>query len=304
MKQVSRRRFLQTLVVAGTGSIIAPVRAFQGPEKPEKKEARVTSIYVVEGKDIPKMVAVGIAALGGWTKFVQKGKKATVKVNSAWNSTAEQGGNTAPALAGEVVAACVKAGASEVVLPENPCSGEKAFEVSGIADAVKAAGGRMYLPKKEHYRTVKLPKAKQLVEANVAIDVLDTGCLINVPVAKTHGGSVLTLSMKNWMGSVEDRGVWHRNNLHQCIADCSTFIKPGLVIIDATRIMLTDGPRGPGKLTYPGQLVFGTDPVACDAYAATLFGKQPFDVPSIKIAHEMGIGCGDLAKVEIVKLKA
>ncbi len=308
MRKVSRRRFLQTLAVAGAGGIVAgPARAFQAAEKPEETKAtkKTATIYVVEGKDIPKMVAAGIAAAGGWARFVKQGKKATVKVNAAWNSTPEQGGNTAPALAGEVVAACIKAGASEVVVPENPCSGEKAFEASGIGDAVKAAGGKMFLlSKPEQYRTVKLPQAKKLLEANIAIDVLDTGCLINMPVAKSHGGSVLTLSMKNWMGSVQDRGFWHRSDLHQCIADCSTFIKPNLIIMDATRIMLTDGPRGPGKLAYPGQIIFGTDPVACDAYATTLFDKQPFDIPSIKMAHDMGVGCGDLASIEIVRLKA
>ena len=31
---------------------------------------------------------------------------------------------------------------------------------------------------------------------------------------------------------------------------------------------------------------------------------DPFDIPSIKMAHEMGVGCGDLTRVEIVKLKA
>jgi hypothetical protein len=44
--------------------------------------------------------------------------------------------------------------------------------------------------------------------------------------------------------------------------------------------------------------------VACDAYAATLFKKKPFDVPYIKIAHEMKIGIGDLDKVNVIEVKA
>ena len=105
------------------------------------------------------------------------------------------------------------------------------------------------------------------------------------------------------MGSVRDRGFWHRNNLHQCIADCSTLIKPALIIVDATRIMVSNGPRGPGKLEIANQIIFGTDPVAVDAYAATLFGKDPFKVPYIQIAHDMGIGCGDLSKVDLQHLQ-
>jgi uncharacterized protein (DUF362 family) len=71
-------------------------------------------------------------------------------------------------------------------------------------------------------------------------------------------------------------------------------------IIDATRIMTTNGPRGPGKLEYPHQLIFGTDPVAVDAYASTLFKKTPFDIPHIKIAHNMKLGTADLNEINIV----
>ena len=74
--------------------------------------------------------------------------------------------------------------------------------------------------------------------------------------------------------------------------------------MDATRIMVTNGPRGPGRLETPNQILFGTDPVAVDAYAATLFGKEPFSIPYIQIAHDMGIGCGDLAKVDLQHLQA
>lgn len=135
-------------------------------------------------------------------------------------------------------------------------------------------------------------------------DVLETGCLINLPVAKTHGGATLTLGLKNWMGSVRDRGFWHRSGLHQCIADFGTLVRPSLTIVDATRIMVTNGPRGPGELKTPNQIVLGTDPVAVDAYAATLFGLEPFAVPYIQIAHGLGLGCGDLAKVVVQRIEA
>ncbi len=74
-------------------------------------------------------------------------------------------------------------------------------------------------------------------------------------------------------------------------------------MIDATRIMLTKGPQGPGELAHPNEIILSTDTVAADAYAATLFKKQPFDVPHIKIAHEMGVGCGDLSKVKVERIE-
>ena len=151
-----------------------------------------------------------------------------------------------------------------------------------------------------------MPKGKICQKAKVSRDLLEADCLINIPVAKHHGGATLSLSMKNWMGAIDNntRRAWHRQGLHQCIADFSTFLKPTLVVIDATRIMLDHGPQGPGKLAHPHEIILSRDPVAADAYAATLFGRKPFDIPHIRIAQEMGVGCADLAKVKVERIEA
>lgn len=268
--------------------------------------AKRATIYVVHGADPAKMLTAGMARLGGFAAFVKKGKKVTIKANAAWTSRPDQGGNTSPKLVAACVAACRAAGASEVVLPENPCDdAARAFKVSGIAAAVAEAGGRMYAAEDDaHFRDVEIPGGRKLTRARVAIDVLDTGCLVDLPVVKSHGGSKLTCAMKNWMGAVADRGAWHRKGLDQCIADLSTLVRPALVIADATRVMTTEGPRGPGVVIRPGLLAMGRDPVAVDAWAATLLGLEPFDVPHVRIAHEMGIGCGDLGAVDVVHLDA
>lgn len=264
-----------------------------------------STIYVVHGSDPDRMLAAGIARLGGWVNFVKPRQNVVLKPNAAWASLPEQGGNTTPALVECCIRECLRAGASAVVVPEKSCSSTKdAFERSGIEAAVKRSGGRMYSPESKHFKHVAIPRGVNLKEADVVRDVLEAPCLINMPVAKSHASATLTISMKNWMGSVSDRGYWHAHNLHQCIADFSTFIKPSLIVVDAMRIMTTHGPQGPGKLEYPNQLIFGADPVAVDAYAATLFGKQPFDVLYIKLAHDMGVGCGDLKQVQVVHVDA
>jgi len=299
MKSMDRREFVKTAAaVTAAASVFPSVSGVAGTGK--------TTVYVVHGTNIQKMLAIGMEKLGGWDKFVKKGQKVTLKPNVAWISRPEQGADTDPLLVMECVNACKAAGASEVIVPEKSVNDWKqCFSSSGVLEAVNKAGGKMYaLVEDKHFRKMTLPNAKILKEADVAIDVLDTGCLINMPVAKSHSGTTLTLGMKNWMGSVKDRQFWHRNQLHQCVADCCTLIKPSLTIMDATRIMLTKGPRGPGDLDHPNQIVFGMDFVAVDAYAATLFKKEPFDIQYIKLAHEMGLGCGDLKDVEIVRLEA
>jgi len=302
MNTVKRRSFLKTSASA------AAVSAWQAtPLGAQESAAPAATVIVVHGTDIPKMLAAGIAKLGGWGAFIKPGMKVAIKPNVAWNSKPEQGGNTHPDLVRACVLAAEAQGAAKISLPENTCHPEKStFQASGVADALKGTQARLYRPAKEDYQKVEIPKGKIAKSAGVPKDILECDCLINMPVAKHHSGATLTLSMKNWMGSVanEDRRAWHRDGLHQCIADFNTFIRPKLVIIDATRIMLTKGPQGPGDLEHPHELILSTDPVAADAYAATLFKKAPFDIAYIQLGHEMGVGCGDLAKIKVERIEA
>jgi len=297
-KRLTRRSFLATTAAAIAGAVL-PRRAFAG-------ESYKSRVWIVHGTDPARMLARGIAEAGGWGQWIRPASTVTLKPNVAWASLPEQGGNTDPRLVAAGLAAVREAGAKRINMPENPCSpAERSFSMSGIGEVAKAAGANLYVPDRpKHFRETALPMGKVLTNADIAVDVLDCDCLINMPVAKSHGGAKMTGAMKNWMGSVKDRGFWHQNDLHQCIADFSTFIRPAINIVDATRIMLTKGPRGPGKLAFPGQLVLGLDAVAVDAYLATLFEFQPTDIPYIRMAHEMGIGCGDLSQIELLHVDA
>lgn len=296
MKSIKRRTFLKAGATAAMAAAVVPVQAAEP----------VSTVVVVHGEDIPKMIAAGIAKMGGWEKFVKPGAKVALKPNLAWKSTPEQGGNTHPAIVREVVLAAEAAKAKQVLIPENTCQPEKeTFPTSGILDALKGTKAKLYRPKRADYVEVDVPKGKICRKAKVSRDLIEADCLINMPVAKHHGGATLTISMKNWMGAVDNntRRSWHRDGLHQCIADFSTYLKPHLVIVDATRIMLDHGPQGPGKLAHPHEIIFSTDPAAADAYAASLFNKTPEDVPHIKLAGELGVGCTDLAKIKIERVE-
>lgn len=300
---MKRREFLKTAAAASLGGVLAPRFA---AAQAAAAEAPSPTIWVVTGTDIPRLLEKAVALAGGWSGLIPKGGKVTLKPNAAWASTPEQGANTHPELVRAFCAAARAAGAASVVLPEIPCSpADKAFSMSGIEAAAQAAGARLYRPQKEtEFRTLAIPQGVAIREARVPADVLETDCLVNMPVAKTHGGATLTLSMKNWMGSDQYRGKWHQKNLHTCIVDFSSVIRPSLIIIDAIRIMTSKGPRGPGDLAYPNKLIVGRDPVACDAFAATLFGRKPFDILHIQMAHERGLGCGDLSKIRVVEAAA
>jgi uncharacterized protein (DUF362 family) len=248
-----------------------------------------------------------IASLGGMTRFVKKGQKVVVKPNIGWDVSPERAGNTNPKLVGRIIRHCLDAGASEVYVFDNTSDAwNLCYKNSGIEKAVKDAGGKLVPGNTEgYYQTVQIPKGKKLKEAKVHELILSSDVFINVPVLKHHSSASISLSMKNLMGVVWDRRYWHRNDLHQCIADFASWRKPTLNVIDGYRVMMRNGPRGVSEsdVITMRQMIVSADIVAADAAATRIFGSKPEDIPHIRIANEMKIGTMALDKLSINRIK-
>ena len=79
--------------------------------------------------------------------------------------------------------------------------------------------------------------------------------LINLPTAKHHAATQVSLAIKNLMGLIWNREEFHtRFDLPQAIADLAMSIRPGLNIIDASRVLLNGGPVGPGPIIKENRL--------------------------------------------------
>lgn len=297
---ISRRQFLKITVIGGTALSLAPDSLFSA-EKPIK-----TDVWVIHGKDKARLMRKCLEIIqknGGFGKSINT---LALKVNAAWERTPEEGATTHPTLVGEFIKGCRKAGIKKILVPEHPChDAKRSFVKSGILREVEKNGGIMLdLGRNQNsFTRVDIPQGKNLKQAEVAGEFLNADVVVNMPVAKHHSGAKLTIAMKNWMGAVRDRGFWHGNNLHQCIADFCTFMKPAWTIVDATRIMMDNGPQGPSKnVRRPDLLIISKDQVAADAYAATLFPTLKDQALYIKLAAEMGIGIADISKMNIKKI--
>ena len=299
---ISRRGFLG-MGVAGGGAILLGDRLSLAAEAGAK-----TDVWVLHGTDKAKLMQAAMKVIldnGGFGKAV---KKLTLKVNAAWWSTPQQHANTHPELADAFLKGCKGQGIKEMVMPEQPVNpASKSFPQSGLQAVAKANGVPMIDMRSaaKLWKDVELPKAKRMKTAQVARDVLETDALVNMPVAKHHGSAGLTICMKNWMGSVKDRRFLHRNDLHQCIADLSSFIKPTWAVVDATELMLDRGPKGPSKkMKKLDLLVVSRDQIAADAYTATLFPKELASrTKHIQIAGEMKLGTTDVSQMAIHKIE-
>ncbi|MDP4187814.1 MAG: DUF362 domain-containing protein, partial [Bacteroidota bacterium] len=135
--------------------------------------------------------------------------------------------------------------------------------------------------------------------------IVNCDVFINVPVLKHHGGSTVTAGMKNMMGVVWDRRFWHKNDLHQCIADFATYRRPNLTVLDAYRVIKKNGPKGVsvGDVSLMKSLLVSPDIVAIDAAGAKMFGVEPHEVKYIPLAHEAGVGNSNTDSLRIKRIK-
>jgi len=273
---------------------------------PTATQVSLPDLAVTRNGEPEVLVRRAIAALGGMQRFVGKDANVVVKPNIcvAYHGY-EYAATTNPWVVGTLVKMCFEAGAAKVQVMDYPFGGtaQQAYKVSGIKEQVEAAGGEMVEMSLFKYVTVDIPNAIHLKQTNYFGDILKADAVINVPIAKVHDLTRLSLGMKNLMGLVRDRQVMHAH-ISQNLADLASFVQPGLTVVDAVRVLVSNGPTG-GSLDDVKKMdtvIASPDIVAADSYAATLFGLQPDDLGYITAGAAMGLGRSDLQNLKIEEI--
>ncbi len=304
--KITRRDFLQktatlTATAALPASIFTPLASLAAPPKP--------TIAAVTGSRA-EGVRKAVAMLGGMDKFVKKGSRVCLKPNMSFPHHPDRATNTHPEVVAEVARLCADAGAGEIIIVDYPFNPpKKCLGMSGIADACRGIKNThvFAIYDENLFKPVTVKNGKTLKEIKVIKDVLASDVIISLPTAKSHGATGVSLGMKGLMGLIWDRRYFHSSvDINKAIAELAATVKVNLVVLDASRALLTAGPSGPGRIAYPKTIVAGTDQVAVDAYGVTLAkwydkGFKPMQVKHILAAHALGLGTARLDKVNILK---
>lgn len=309
---MKRREFLKAGALAGAALSLNfdSLQAALANNKIAVEKA--PDLVAVMGGEPEVMLDKALEALGGIEKYVRPGQSVVIKPNIGWDRTPELAGNTNPKLVGALVKKCLAAGAKKVTVFDHTCDNwQKCYDRSGIAAAVKSAGGTIVPAHDEvYYKEVNVPRGISLKKAKIHEALLEADVWLNVPVLKNHGGAKMTISMKNYMGIVWDRGFFHKNDLQQCIADICTWEKrPALNIVDAYRVMRQNGPQGKSAadVSVLKTLIVSPDIVAADTAAVRFFNQvEKMDIASVGHlskgeAHKLG--STDLDKITIKRIK-
>lgn len=301
--RIDRREFIKSAAVIGAGVVLAPSlvgESLAGTPGPLVVRAK--------GKDVAKLARKSVEALGGMKTFVKKGETVVVKPNIGWDRQPEYAGNTHPLLVREVALMCLEAGAARVLVFDRTCNDPRRCYVnSGIQPALEELGEkRIEVSHIDERKFVerRITGGFALDKWSFYKDVTDADRLINMPVAKHHSAATLTLGMKNIMGIIGgNRSVLHRR-IHESLVDLNMMLKSDLTVLDATRILVANGPQG-GDLKdvrKTDTVIAGADIVAVDSTACSLFGLSYKDVGYIRMAHEKGLGIADPARINLKEI--
>ena len=267
-------------------------------------------IAVVKGSPAAATRAA-VELLGGMSAFVRPGQKVVIKPNMSFTADVASATNTHPEVVRELLVMCMEAGAGAVrILDHAFQSGTQPLERSGILDACNGVrnGVCHNLTHERYYQETTLNDARDMKTNAVMKDVLDADVLIAAPVAKTNTSTGVSLSLKGQTGLILDRNVMHwRYDLDTAIVDLCFRLKPALAVIDASRVLSTNGPYGPGKVLTPEEIIASADPVAADAMTVASYewyGRriQPRQVAHIAQAHARGLGRMDIENMHVRRL--
>ena len=328
----NRREFLKTISLTGAGLYLAgctqkPNKALPTPfseitspitdlenqdaaegisDDAEKPVYGDVYLSVVRGENPSEMTRRAVAAVGGIEKYVSKGMDVIIKPNICTDYYSfEYGATTNPEVIAALISLSLGVGAKRVRVMDNPFGGtaQSAYQRSGIEEVAIQAGGEMEVMNSNKFRPNEIPDGVDIKEWIFYQDILDADVVINVPIAKHHGATGLTLGCKNLMGTILNRGQIHAN-IDQRIADLTSRGRPALTVIDGIRTLMRNGPTG-GNLNdvkMSNTIIASADVVAADSYASTLFGKIGADIGYIQSAANMGLGTMDLNSIKVEEL--
>jgi uncharacterized protein (DUF362 family) len=297
-KLVTRRESIKNLAklcgslsLAGavTGPLSRPVLAKAAPVN---KKFLIEGIGQTKGYSVKALTRKVFESAGGAGQFISKGDVVVIKPNLSWARRPEMAATTNPEVLEAVVELCQEAGAKRVRIADNTIHDARmCFALSGAGAVAKNTGADLLYPRSSLMKKMNL-KGNRLGTWPVFVPLVEADVLINLPVAKHHSLSTLTVGMKNWIGGVGGGRYSLHQDIHQSIVDLANFFQPTVTLIDAIRIMTRNGPSG-GSTSYVSDkntLILSNDPVAGDARAAMLFNRQPEKLGFIRLAHAQGLG--------------
>ncbi len=260
-------------------------------------------ISVARGKleNADQMLRAAIGELGGdlgIKRFIKHGDVVLIKPNVGFERDPRLGATTNPDVLRSLIRLIQEAGAKQVLVADNPIEQPAAcFLRSKIQEAAEQEGAKVILPAAVHFRSIQVRAGLPDAGRHEALGtwpifwkpLADADKVIGIAPVKDHNLCNASMSMKNWYGLLGGRRNQFHQAIHHIVSDLGFMMSPTLVINDATRVMMRNGPTG-GRLEDVKEgnaIVAGVDPIATDAWTCEhLLGRDPTQLTYLQYAHD------------------
>ena len=252
-----------------------------------------------------RMVRSAVGGLdpdAGMRRFVGAGDVVLIKPNVGFDRPPHLGATAHPEVVRGVIRLCREAGASEVLLADHPIEAPQVcFARSGIAEVAREEGAAVITPAPDRFAMVALRDREPEVADDEVLGrwplfyepLVRATKAIGVAPVKDHNLCSASVNLKNWYGMLGGRRSRFHQAIHETISDLALMFSPTLVIADATRVMMRNGPTGgrvsdvrPGGSLGRPAVVASVDPVACDAWCyERLLGRDPTALRYLELAE-------------------
>jgi uncharacterized protein (DUF362 family) len=318
---VSRRELLAGVLGTAAASLAARPAAAQG----RARVVRVESVRAWAGEKrdpamVVQMVNKGVCAFTGkatpeeaWRQFFKPGMRVGLKVNLLGRPLLYTAPEVTDALVAGAISAGVKGG--DIIV------WDRHADHFGPTRYRPGTTG----PRGERIMTGGQYDAGRACEASGGAAPIDriatelTDVTVNLPILKNHGMAGVTLALKNVaFGCYRHHRSAHGGNCDPFIAEAYrhylTQTKVPLHVLDATEACYDQGPQpGSSEPIWRENAVYvATDPVALDVVCrdvilekqrAAGLSSRLSQCRHIETAASMGLGVGDLSRIDMVTVK-
>jgi len=264
------------------------------------------SIATGSEEHIEQMVRTAVSALApprGMKQFVSAGDVVLVKPNVGFDRAPYMGATTNPEVLRWVLRMCREVGARKMIVADNPIESPAAcFARTRIREIAESEGATVMLPSRTGFQTLIVREKDPNPKNGEALGrwpvfytpLAEATKVIGVAPIKDHNLCSASMNLKNWYGLLGGRRNQFHQAIHHVVSDLGLMMSPTLVIADATRVMMRNGPTGGrvsdvqagGVLGRPA-VVASVDPVACDAWCyENLLGRDPAKLAYLGLAHD------------------
>ena len=262
----------------------------------------MSKIFQIYGTDAHTMTIKLLEAINA-IALVPEGGSVALKPNLVIAGRPETGATTHPGVLSGAIEYFQDHGVKDISVIEGSWVGDETM------NAMRTAGyDRVCNKYRVPFYDLKRDKTTNVNTAIGPIAICDralnAGLLVDLPVLKGHGQTIMTCALKNLKGCLPDREKrhFHALGLQKPIAALGAALKPRLTIVDSICGDL-DFEEG-GNPVQTNRMYIGTDPVQLDAYGAQLMGLSLSEVPYIGLCEQWGGGSTKVEEDDIVCLNA